>query len=56
VQGTELLDHQEPEDDDGTAGTEEVLQPLPQAQAAQRGEIVIGSQSSVKTSALATEN
>jgi hypothetical protein len=40
LQRAELFDHQEPEDDDGTAGIQEVLQPLPQAHAAQRSEII----------------
>jgi hypothetical protein len=39
VQGTELLDHEEQEDDHGPAGIQEILPPLPQAHAAQRGEI-----------------
>jgi hypothetical protein len=40
LQRAELFDHQEPEDDDGTAGVQEVLWPLPQAHAAQRSEII----------------
>jgi hypothetical protein len=40
VQGAELLDHEEPEDDDGPAGIQKVLPPLPQAHAAQGSEIV----------------
>jgi hypothetical protein len=44
LQRAELLDHQEPEDDDGTAGVQEILPPLPQAHAAQGSEVdlVIG--------------
>jgi hypothetical protein len=41
LQRAELFDHQEPEDDDGTAGIQEILQPLPQAHAAQRSEIAV---------------
>jgi hypothetical protein len=39
VQGTELLEDQESQDDTGPAGVEEILPPLPQAYAAQRGQI-----------------
>jgi hypothetical protein len=39
LQRAELLDDQEPEDDDRTVGIQEILQPLPQAHAAQRSEI-----------------
>jgi hypothetical protein len=39
VQGKELLDDQEQEDDYGPPGVEEVLQSLPEAHAAQRGEV-----------------
>jgi hypothetical protein len=39
LQRAELFDHQEPEDDDGAAGVQEVLPPLPQAHAAQRSEV-----------------
>jgi hypothetical protein len=44
VQRAELLDHEEPEDDNRPAGVQEILPPLPQAHAAQRGQIdlVIG--------------
>jgi hypothetical protein len=44
LQRAELLDDQEPEDDDRAAGVKEVLPPLPQAYAAQRSEVdrVIG--------------
>jgi hypothetical protein len=34
MQGAELLDHQEPENDAGSAGDEEVLPALPEAYAA----------------------
>jgi hypothetical protein len=40
VQRAELFDHQEPEDNDGAAGTEEILRPLPEAHAAQRSEVI----------------
>jgi len=40
LQRAELFDHQEPEDNDGTAGVQEILQPLPQAYAAQGSEII----------------
>jgi hypothetical protein len=43
LQRAELFDHQEPEDDNGTAGVQEVLPPLPQAHAAQRSEIAAKS-------------
>ena len=33
VQGEELHDHQEQEDDDGASGVQQVLSALPQAQA-----------------------
>jgi hypothetical protein len=39
VQRTELLDDEEPEDNDGAAGIQEILPPLPEAHAAQRGEV-----------------
>jgi len=39
LQRTELLDHQEPQDDAGPVGDEEVLQPVPQAYATQRSEV-----------------
>jgi hypothetical protein len=44
LQRAELLDDQEPEDDDRAAGVKEILPPLPQAYAAQRSEVdrVIG--------------
>jgi len=34
LQRAELFDDQEPEDDNGTAGVQEILQPLPQTYAA----------------------
>jgi hypothetical protein len=40
LQRAELFDHQEPEDDDGAAGVQEVLPPLPQAYAAQGSEVI----------------
>jgi hypothetical protein len=43
LQRAELFDHEEPENDDGTAGIQEILQPLPQAHAAQRSEIAVAS-------------
>jgi len=43
LQRAELFDHQEPEDDDGAAGIQEILPPLPQAHAAQRSEIAVSS-------------
>jgi hypothetical protein len=36
LQRAELFEDQEPQDDAGPSGTEEVLQPVPQAHAAQR--------------------
>jgi hypothetical protein len=39
VQGTELLEDQESEDDAGPVGAEEILQSVPEAYAAQRSEI-----------------
>jgi hypothetical protein len=43
LQRAELFDHQEPEDDDGATGVQEVLQPLPQAHAAQGSEVAVAS-------------
>jgi hypothetical protein len=40
VQRAQLFDHEESEDDTGSAGTEEILPPLPQAHAAQGSEII----------------
>ena len=40
VQRAELFDYQEPEDDAGPAGDEQVLPALPQAYRAQRGEMI----------------
>jgi hypothetical protein len=39
VQGAELFDHEKPEDNAGPARDEQVLPALPQAHAAQRGEM-----------------
>jgi hypothetical protein len=39
LQRAELFEDQEPQNDTGPSGTEEVLQPMPQAHAAQRSEI-----------------
>jgi hypothetical protein len=47
LQRAELFKDQEPQDDDGTVGAEEVLPPLPQAYAAQRSEVVASVQWSV---------
>jgi hypothetical protein len=41
LQRAELFDDQEPEDYDGAVGIQEILQPLPQAYAAQRSEIIL---------------
>jgi hypothetical protein len=43
LQRAELFDDKEPEDDDGTAGVQEILPPLPQAHAAQGSEIAVAS-------------
>jgi hypothetical protein len=40
LQRAELFDDQEPQDDDRAAGVQEILQPLPEAHAAQRSEII----------------
>ena len=42
MQRAELFDYKEPQDDDGQAGIQEVLPPLPQAHAAQGSEIDLG--------------
>jgi hypothetical protein len=39
VQRAELFDHEEQKDHAGSAGTKEILSALPEAYAAQRGEI-----------------
>jgi hypothetical protein len=39
LQRAELLDHEEPQNDTGSNREEEVLQPVPQAHAAQRSEV-----------------
>jgi hypothetical protein len=39
LQRAQLLDDQEPEDDSRPAGSEEILQALPEAYAAQRSEV-----------------
>jgi hypothetical protein len=39
LQRTQLLDNQESQDHSGSSGDEEVLQALPEAYAAQRGQI-----------------
>jgi hypothetical protein len=39
MQRAQLFDNQESEDDAGPSGTEEVLQALPEAYAAQRSEV-----------------
>jgi hypothetical protein len=39
LQRAELFEDQEPENDTGPSGAEEVLQPVPQAHAAQRSEV-----------------
>jgi hypothetical protein len=39
LQRAELFENQEPQNDTGPSGTEEVLQPVPQAHAAQRSEV-----------------
>jgi hypothetical protein len=40
LQRAELFDDEEPQDDAGSAGPEEVLQPVPQAYVAQRSEVI----------------
>jgi hypothetical protein len=40
LQRAELFEDQEPQNDTGSSGTEEVLQPVPQAHAAQRSEVI----------------
>jgi hypothetical protein len=41
LQRTELFDHQEPEDNAGPAGVEEVLPAVPEAHAAQGSQIIV---------------
>ena len=40
LQRQELLDHEEPEDDDGPFGVQQVLPEVPQAHAAQGNEVI----------------
>jgi hypothetical protein len=56
LQRTQLLDDQEPEDDSRPAGSEEVLQALPEAYAAQRSEIEQWPVAVVSGQKAATEN
>jgi hypothetical protein len=56
LQRAELFDDQEPEDDDGAAGIQEILPPLPQAYAAQGSEIGKRAERAISHSGKEREN